>query len=376
MKSIQEFIPERKILLNPGPATTSDAVKLAMIVSDICPREEEFCALMNSIKQDLVKVVDGESHYKAVMFTSSGTGGVEAAITSLVPEGKKILIIENGAYGKRMYDIASTYKIPALLHKISYTSIPDISEIRKILRANREIGIIGIVDHETTTGIRNPIQAIADMAHEEGVELIVDCMSSYAGLEIDLLKWNVAAIVSSSNKCIQGMPGLSFVIVRDDILEASKSVKRSFYHDIYSQYSGFNSNGQMQFTPPVHVVYALRKALDLFFKETASKRIERYRKNFATLKSGLENMGFKFLVAPELQSDILIAVLEPTNDSYSFATLHDFLYARGYTIYPGKLNESNTFRLSVIGDLHESDIKSFLTELKNCFIENGWGDIK
>ena len=376
MKSIQGLFPSRKILLNPGPATTSDEVKFAMVKSDICPREEEFCRVLDSVKKDLVKVVNGQDNYTAVLFASSGTGGVEAAVTSLVPKGEKILIIENGVYGARMLEIAQTYGIDVVHYKVPYTSVPDLDEIRNLLKGDPKISRIGIIDHETTTGIRNPIQEISDIASEFGVELIVDCMSSYAGLEIDLKKWKVGAIISSSNKCIQGMAGLSFVITRNDLLKASKNVRRSFYHDLYSQHIGFNLSGQMQFTPPVQIVYALQKALDLFFKEGAENRIKRYEENFRILESGLAKLGFTFLVPAQLRSNILLTINEPINKGYSFKSMHDFLYERGYTIYPGKISKYNTFRLSVLGDLYPADVFSFLETLSLYLKEIGVNKIE
>lgn len=357
---------ERKILLNPGPATTSDEVKMAMIVPDICPREDEFCDIMNSIKNDLPKVVNGDQSYTSVMFASSGTGGVEAAITSAIPEKGAILVIDNGAYGARMASIAETYKIPTTVYKLEYGDYPDIAVIEEYIKTNSAITHIGVIDHETTTGMRNPIQEICDLARKYNKETIIDCMSSYAGIPIDLRQWQADYIISSSNKCIQGMAGLSFVIFKMSLLsalEANKN-KRSFYFDIYSQYSGFQRTGQMPFTPPVQVVYALRKAIDLFFEETAEERINRYRKNYETLRNGLIELGFGLLLDEQYQSGLLIAVKEPDSPKYHFDAMHDYLYARGYTIYPGKGAKEKTFRLSVLGDLYEEDIRNFLLELK------------
>lgn len=358
---------ERKILLNPGPATTSDEVKMAMIVPDICPRENEFCDIMNSIKNDLPEVVNGGQSYTSVMFASSGTGGVEAAITSAIPENGAILVIDNGAYGARMASIAGTYKIPTVIYKLAYGDYPDINVIEEYIKTNPAITHIGVIDHETTTGMRNPVQEICDLARKYNKETIVDCMSSYAGIPIDLQQWQAGYIISSSNKCIQGMAGLSFVIFKKSLLpalEANKN-KRSFYFDIYSQHNGFQSTGQMSFTPPVQVVYALRKALDMFFEETAEGRINRYRKNYETLRNGLVESGFSLLLDEQYQSGLLIAVKDPDSPKYDFNDMHDYLYERGYTIYPGKGAKEKTFRLSVLGDLYEEDIKDFLSTLKD-----------
>lgn len=356
---------KRNILLNPGPGTTSDEVKKAMIVPDICPREDDFCQIMESIKLDLPKVVNGGENYTSVLFTASGTGGVEAAITSAIPRNGKLLVVENGAYGTRMCRIAEYYSIPYVSYKLAYGDFPDIYEIEKFLKADTDITHISVVHHETTTGMLNPVGDICKVGHAYGKEIIVDTVSSYAGLLVDLNEWKAEYIVSSSNKCIQGMAGLSFVIFRKSLLDKLKGRGRSHYFDIYAQYNGFHSTGQMQFTPPVQVVYALRKALDLFFEETAQGRIARYRENYETLYNGLKKMGFRFLLPEEHQSGILIAINEPLNSEYSFQGMHDYMYERGFTIYPGKGAKEATFRLAVLGDLYKADIECALVVLKN-----------
>lgn len=355
----------RKILLNPGPATTSDSVKQAMVVEDICPREKDFGGLLDTIKEDLVKVVHGGDDYIAALFTASGTGGLEAAITSAVPKGKKILVVDNGAYGARMANIASTFGIDVVLYKLAYGDHPDVGYIENLLNENKDVSHLAVVHHETTTGMLNPIQEICDVAKKYNVEVIVDCMSSYAGIPIDIKKWNAAYLISSSNKCIQGMPGMVFVIFRKSLLPELKNQKRSFYFDLYSQYVGFEKTGQMQFTPPVQVAYALRQAIDEYFGEGEINRWKRYLENWETLVTGLKKLGFEFLLPDQYQSRILLAIKEPTDPRYNFDAMHDYLYKKGYTIYPGKGAKEATFRLSVLGDLYKKDIENFLTELKN-----------
>lgn len=364
---------KRNILLNPGPGTTSDDVKMSMLVPDICPREAEFCEIMSSIKIDLPKIVNGGDDYTSVLFTSSGTGVVEAAITSAIQEDGCFLVIDNGAYGARMAAIANAYRIPTIIYKLPYGDYPDIKIIEEYLQKHPEITHIGVIDHETTTGMRNPVQQICYIAHAYGKEIIIDCMSSYAGVPIDLQQWKAEYIISSSNKCIQGMPGLGFVIFKKILLEnlRKNKNKRSFYFDIYSQYEGFQNTGQMSFTPPVQVVYALRKAIDLTFKEGIENRYKRYENNYLVLSKGLKEIGFKLLLRDEYQSGILIAVNEPKNKEYSFQSMHDYMYERGYTIYPGKGAKENTFRLAIIGDLYQEDILNALSALKAYLISAG-----
>jgi 2-aminoethylphosphonate aminotransferase len=355
---------QRKILLNPGPATTTDSVKQAMVVEDICPREKEFGKLLDTIKEDLVKVVHGGEDYIAALFTASGTGGLEAAITSAVPKGKKILVVDNGAYGARMANIASTFGIDVVLYKLAYGDHPDVFHIEKLLKENKEVSHLAIVHHETTTGMLNPVQEICDLSKKYGVEVIVDCMSSYAGIPIDIRKWGAGYLISSSNKCIQGMPGMVFVIFKQVLLADLKNQKRSFYFDLHSQYVGFEKTGQMQFTPPVQVVYAFRQAIDEYFAEGETKRWNRYQENWNTLCNGLKKLGFEFLLPDQYQSKILLAIKEPSSPGYNFDAMHDYLYNKGFTIYPGKGAKEATFRLSVLGDLYKKDIENFLSELK------------
>ena len=350
----------RKILLNPDPATTTQSVKESMVVEDICPREKEFGQLLDSIKLDLARIVHGEGTHVTAMFAASGTGGLEAAITSAVPKGKKLLVVDNGAYGTRMVKLAETFNIEVIRYQIPYGDYPVVGEIENLIKSNSSISHLAVVHHETTTGMLNPVQAICELAHQYGIEVIVDCMSSYAGIPIDVKKWNAEYIISSSNKCIQGMPGLVFVIFQKNLLEKIKDTKRSFYFDLYSQYTGFEKTGQMQFTPPVQVAYALRQAIDEYLAETETGRWNRYQNNYTALYNGLAQLGFEFLLPDDQQSKILLAVKEPDHVNYNFEAMHDYLYARGFTIYPGKGAKEATFRLSVLGDLHVEDINQFL----------------
>lgn len=361
----------RKILLNPGPATTTSSVKNALIVEDICPREKDFGNLLDTIKEDLVKVVHGDDDYTAALFTASGTGGLEAAITSAVPKAKKILIVDNGAYGARMAAIATTFGIDVVHYKLTYGDYPDVASIESLITADADISHLAIVHHETTTGMLNPVQEVCDLAHRHGVEVIVDSMSSYAGIPIDIRKWNAGFVVSSSNKCIQGMPGMVFVIFKKSLLDSLKKQRRSFYFDIYSQYTGFEKTGQMQFTPPVQVAYALRQAIDEYFVEGEEARWMRYRQSWETLYSGLSSLGFSFLLPRQYESQILLAIVEPQHPAYNFDDMHDYLFERGFTIYPGKGAKEATFRLAVLGDITSEDIRKFLEELRGYLMTAG-----
>ncbi len=354
----------RNILLNPGPATTTDTVKNAMVVPDICPRETEFGDLIDQIRKDLVTIAHGSEDYIAVIFAASGTGGDEAAITSAVPKDKKLLVVDNGAYGTRMVSIAETFGIGVVPYRIPYNHYPDLSKIETLLKENSDISHLAVAHHETTTGMLNPVPEIIETAHKYQVEVIVDAMSSFPVISPDIKTLGADYLVSSSNKCIHGMAGLTFILIHKNAFEKLEPRRRSFYFDIHSQHTGFNNTRQMPFTPPVQVLYALKQAIDEYFEETEEGRIKRYVENWEILYRGMKELGFKTLLPYEQESKILISFIEPEHESYSFYGMHDFLKEKGFTIYPGKISGFNTFRLSVIGDLYNKDIHAFLDQMK------------
>jgi 2-aminoethylphosphonate aminotransferase len=357
---------KRNILLNPGPATTTDTVKYSQVIPDICPREREFCMLMDDIRNKLVEVVRGDQRYTSILFASSGSGAVEACISSVVPEGKKILIINNGAYGKRMIETARCYydEDRIIAYELPYGDYPDVHNISKIISDDRDIATLAVVYHETTTGMLNPVEEITRLAHEKSIDVIVDAMSAYAGVPIDVTREEYDYLISSSNKCIQGMAGISFVICRKDKLEKSGRHKRkNLYFNLWDQFRYFEETGQMRYTPPVQIAYALNQALDEYFGETGEMRCKRYTESWETLIAGLRKLNFQFLLPLEQQSKLLTAVIDPQDANYKFEEMHDYLYERGYTIYPGKGAKKDTFRIANIGAINKGDIENFLSVL-------------
>lgn len=360
----------RKVLLNPGPATTTDTVKYAMVAADICPREQQFSELVDSIRLDLAHVVHGEEKYEVVLFASSGTGGVEACLGSVVPHGKSVLIISNGAYGQRMQQICDGIGVEHIDYNIEWGSTIDYDIVEGIVeKAIGEITHIALVHHETTVGILNNLSEISLIAKKYGIELIIDAMSSYAGIPIDIKNPEIHYLIASSNKCIQGMAGLSFVICQKKALEKIREIKpRNFYFNLFQNYLYFKERHEMQFTPPVQVLYALRQAINEYFLETEQGRANRYVQMYEVLVQGLEELGFHFLVKKENHAKILTAIIEPEDEHYSFIEMHDFLYQRGFTIYPGKGTTAKTFRLANMGAITENDVKVFLGHLKDYLI--------
>jgi 2-aminoethylphosphonate aminotransferase len=363
---------KRNILLNPGPGTTTDSVKMAMVVPDICPREEEFVEIVQAIRTDLVRIAGGNRDFTAVLFSGSGTAVMDAVINSVVPPKRKLAVIVNGAYGERMVQIAEAYGIPCVEIGFAPGTRIDVEQVRKRLDDDKEISCLAVVHHETTSGILNPVKKIGEICKSSGRVFIVDAISSYAGISLNIRQCGIDFMLSTSNKCIQGMAGIGFVIAEKAALEQIKEYpKRSFYLDLYSQFSGLEKTGQFQFTPPVQVVYALRQAIRDFFAEGAEERQKRYAENYAELKAGLREIGFRFLLRDEDESGILITVVEPDDERYHFGRMHDYLFKTGFTIYPGKLSKSRTFRLAVMGDIYPDDIKEFLSRLKEFIRAEG-----
>jgi 2-aminoethylphosphonate-pyruvate transaminase len=364
----------RNILLNPGPATTTDTVKLAQVVPDICPREKSFTEIMHRVSKSLVRVVNGDERHGAVLFTASGTGGVEALISSVVPESGRLLVVNNGAYGERIYQVARIYysEERVIHYKIPYGGYPDLSAIEGLIRKNPGVTHIAVVHHETTTGMLNPVVDIAKIAHASGIEMIVDAISSYAGIDIDIERDGFDYLVSTSNKNIQGMAGIAFVITSIERLEKlSGHPRRNLYFNLYDQYQSFKKSGQMQFTPAVQVIYALNQALTEFFSETPENRYRRYRASFTRLTDGLRSLGFTLFLPPEQQAGLITSIYNPDHPAYRFEAMHDYLYERGYTIYPGKIGGVDTFRVANIGAIDEADIHYFLIELNRYLEQNG-----
>ena len=359
---------KRNILLNPGPATTTDTVKQALVVPDICPREREFGEVALDVQKKLARVVNGGEDYTAVMLLGSGTAAVEAALTSAIPPQGRVLIIDNGAYGRRARHIVEAYGIAHATYELAWGDYPDLEAVRLILEKNGPFTHLFLVHHETTTGMLNPLPELQGLGRDFGLETIVDAMSSYAGLPLDLASLPVDYLISSANKCIQGMAGISFIISRRDSLERTRSYpRRNFYLNLYANEQHLRGTGQFQFTPPVQVIYALRQALDEFFSEGAENRFRRYARSYEELRKGLDETGLRCLLPDWQHSKLLTAVLEPKTPAYSYQGFHDHCYRRGVTIYPGKGAKEDTFRLANIGAIDYRDIQVFNAMMKEYF---------
>ena len=254
---------KRNILLNPGPATTADTVKYAQVVPDICPREKEFAQIMKEMGDDLVKIVHGDlNKYTAVLFTGSGTVNIDATISSLVPANKKILILNNGAYSGRGAEVCEYYGMDHINLKFPIDRPIDVAKAEEALKADKDIAVVYCCHHDTGTGVLNPIREIGAMAHKYNCTMSVDTTSTYAMIPIDMDKDNLDFVMASAQKGLMSMTGLSYVIGNTAILEAFKDYpKRSYYTNLYQQYSFIRDKGEMHFTPPVQTIYATRQAM-------------------------------------------------------------------------------------------------------------------
>lgn len=361
---------KRNILLNPGPATTTDSVKYAQVIPDICPREKEFGRIMESISKDLVKIVHGNNEYICILFGGSGTAAIDAVLNSVVPPGKKILVINNGAYGKRQVEIVQAYGLDYVELKFDWEELPDLNQVEEQLKKDNKIACVSMVHHETTTGLLNPVRETGTLAHQYGKVFIVDTISSFAGMHLDINEFNIDFLMSTSNKCIQGMAGVCFIICKHSELDRIKGYpRRSYYLSLYDQYAYFKDHYQMRFTPPVQTIYALRQAIDEFLAEGAENRYARYTKNWQTLRKGVAELGFKILTEAENESHILITLLYPEDKNFNFDLLHDKCYTEGFTIYPGKVGKINSFRLANMGAIDHQDIQRFLKVLARVLDE-------
>ena len=363
---------QRKVLLNPGPATTSVRVKEALIVEDICPREEEFGDLIKAVGEKVKRVVHAGDEYECVLLGSSGSGAIESCLSSCVDREDGVLIVENGAYGKRMGQICDVLGIKRDTIRFDWDQEIDLPRVDEfIAQHTSNFRVLAFVHHETTSGILNPLSSLRELATKHGMISMVDAMSSYGGIPINLVEEPVDYLVTSSNKCIQGMAGVGIVIAKRAELEAIKDFhRRSFYFDLYKNYIAQKKEGQFCFTPPVQVLYALNEALDEFFDEGGvTARAKRYQELYQTMFDGMCRLGFKPLLRGRYHSKILTTFLEPESPNYRFEDMHGFLYQRGFTIYPGKIGERKSFRISNIGQLSVDDLKSFLEHMQNYLTE-------
>lgn len=361
----------RSLLFTPGPANVTDAVKRAMTVPDLGSRDTDFMAIMRAVREQLTALADDSGAYATVLLSGSGTSAMEAAVSSVVPPGGRILVIVNGAYGQRLAEIASAHGIDVVAPPLPWDQPLDVRVIAEALQ-NNQIAGVAVTHHETTTGMRNPVAEIGILAQQHGATFIVDSISSFGGIPFRLSDWHIDVMIGSSNKCLQGVPGVPFVIARRDALERlSAYPARSVSLNLYTQYRSLEDTGQSLFTPNTHAMLALQRALQELDDEGGIEaRSARYAANWQALRAGLIELGFDLLLREEDEARLLITAKQPAG--FDYEEFYVQMKARGITIYSGKLatlSGEATLRFGVIGDLHLSDIERLLAAITEVLAE-------
>lgn len=357
-------------LLTPGPLTTTETVRKEMMF-DHCTWDDDYKAITQKIRKQLLELAHvSEEDYTVVLMQGSGSFGVESVLTSVIDKEDKLLIIANGAYGERMEDIAVHAGIPYVAYDEVYYKIPDAGRVEEILKSDPSITHVAMVHSETTSGILNDIQAVGKVVKEHGCTFIVDSMSSFGGVDIPVKEWGIDFIISSANKCIQGVPGFSFIIADRQKLIESEGKARSLSLDLYDQWRTMNKDGKWRFTSPTHVVLAFSRALDEMMEEGGiSARSKRYYDNNRLLIRRMKEMGIETYIGEEHQGPIITTFLYPENHKFSFQEMYQYIKDRGYAIYPGKVTEADTFRIGNIGEIYKEDIEKVCAIIKE-FLED------
>lgn len=357
------------LLLTPGPLTTSLAVKQAM-VHDWGSRDQGFIAINKMVLEKIVELAGGEGTHVTVPVQGSGTFAVEAMITSFVPKMGKLLVLINGAYGHRARKIAEIAGRAVVSYETPEDTPPDLAKLDRLLADDKAITHVFAVHCETTSGVLNPIAETAGLVAKHGRRLLVDSMSAFGALELDARKVPYDAMASSSNKCLEGVPGLGFVVCRKSALAECKGNATTLVLDLFEQAEGFAKTGQYRFTPPIHVIVALGKAIEEHAAEGGvAGRGKRYRENAKVLIDGMRAMGFRTLLPDAQQAPIIVTFHMPTDPKFVFQRFYDGLKDRGYVIYPGKLTVADSFRIGCIGRIYPKDIKGALAAVRDVLDE-------
>ena len=357
------ILGQEPILLTPGPLTTSPATRQAML-RDWGSWDAQFNRVTASLCHDLVDIVQGGDTHVCVPLQGSGTFSVEAAIGTLTPRDARILVPDNGAYCQRLLKICRYLGRDAVALPIPDDQAANATAIDEVLTRDPSITHVAQVHLETGAGVLNPLADIARLCQKHGTGLIVDAMSSFGALDIDVRSMPFDALVAASGKCLEGVPGMGFVIAKRSVLEASGGNSHSLAMDLHDQYAYMQKTTQWRFTPPTHVVAALRAAVDQFLAEGGQPaRGERYRKNCRTLVDGMASLGFRPFLAPEIQAPVIVTFHAPADSKYDFQTFYAAVREQGYILYPGKLTQIDTFRVGCIGAVDDNEMRNVVTAI-------------
>ena len=368
----QEDMP---YLLTPGPLTTSRTVKLAML-ADWGSRDVEFRKIVGDIRKRILEVANCDGRYECVIMQGSGTFAIEAALGSLCPDKRrKTLVVANGAYGDRAAQILERIGRPYLKIDKGDSTVPTVEEVVTMLDADKSISHVWMAHCETTSGIVNPIEEIGQVVKAHDKVFMVDAMSSFGALPLHMVGQNIDVMVSSSNKCLEGVPGFSYVVVKRDLLEASAGACHSIVLDLFDQWRGLETNGQFRFTPPTHVLVAFAQALKEHEQQGGVEGCgARYARNAKALVTGMTEIGFSTLLPEGLAGPIIQTFLTPRDINFHFEQFYEALRVRGFTIYPGKLTKRPSFRIGTIGQIDERVIAAVLEAIREVMSEMGVKD--
>lgn len=361
----------KTVLLNVGPVMVSNAVRRALLQADLCHREIEFAEILNRVRERLTRVFKGNSQYTTIIFGASGTASLEAVISS-AKRRKNLLVLSNGYYGEKIARIARIHKINVRILRHKWGERIDESKVQDALKSDSKLKFVAMVHNETSTGMLNPVSQIGELVSKCGRQLLVDAISSVGVEDLDVVRDNIHFCVGSPNKCIESVPGLSFVCAnREKLEELANLTPATSSLDLYNHYvyeEGLGERLGTPFTPPVQAIYALDAALEILLKEGVENRRKRYAFRAKIIRDGLEKLGFRLFLPPELRCNSITSVFTPKNISYK--TLHDELKKKGFVIYAGQGNlEEKMFRVGNMGALTVSDLKRFLNSLKSIFEE-------
>ena len=362
-----------KLLFTPGPLTTSLSVKQAML-HDAGSWDAEFNSVVARVREKLMKLagVERANGWEAVLLQGSGTFGVEAVFQTCVPPRGKVAVFANGAYGERIVQMLKHARIDHAVLRTAEDTPASASALDELLSRDSSITHVALVHCETTTGILNPLDDIGVVSRKHRKVFVVDAMSSFGGIPIDFERSGIDFLISSANKCVEGVPGFCFVFCRRALLAACEGYARSLSLDLLAQLKGFEKNGQFRYTPPTHTILAFEQALVELEQEGGTlAREERYRRNHKVLMDGMARLGIRPFLPPEVQSWIITAFLTPNDPAFAFGEFYNKLSARGFIIYPGKLTQVDTFRIGNIGRLFPNDMEQLVYAIGQTLREMG-----
>lgn len=366
--------PHDPWLLTPGPLTTSMATKEAML-HDWGSRDATFIEMNARVRRRLLEIANATDTHVAVPVQGSGTFAVEATLGTVIPKDGKALVLINGAYGQRMTKILGYAGRAFTTYETPEDTPPDPKAVDAILLNDADITHVLAVHCETTSGILNPIEAIADVVQARGRSLLIDAMSAFGAIPLDSKKVHFDAVMASSNKCLEGVPGMGFALIRKDVLEGCKGNAHALSLDLYDQWKGLEGNGQWRFTPPTHVIAAFDCAVQQFVDQGGvAGRNARYSENCRKLVDGMRNLGFETLLPDALQAPIIVTFKMPQDGRFDFQVFYDSLKDRGYVIYPGKLTVAPSFRIGCIGALGDDTIDRALDAIREVIAGMGVAD--